>query len=337
MRIVQKYWKELLSVVLSVGVLYVFIQDANTQNLWTLLYNLNTTWLIGALVLKSISLTIHEYRLWLGFGQPRPPIQQTMQIGFASALLNILFPGRAGDIAAIAMLHKKCSVPVGTATFAVGMVGFFEGAIFGLMMVLVLLMNAPMWIQFLGEDIHLQSLQTISGLTLLGIGIVIIAAILGRRFTEEPPENTEEFSPLTWIKDAFGQTQSNLTNLRYILLNSFASIAEVWLMIASFAMGFEMLGLESSLVEFTPLLTWSLSGLVLGLSAIASIVFPQTYGAGSAAASVFILGFFGFDQTQALGFASIWWIISQVPAVILGLPSLWLLRKSSPQITAPDH
>ena len=53
-------------------------------------------------------------------------------------------------------------------------------------------------------------------------------------------------------------------------------------MIASFAMGFEMLGLQSSMVDLTPLLTWSLSGLVLGLSAIASIVFPQTYGAGSA-------------------------------------------------------
>lgn len=337
MRIVQKYWKELLSIVLSAGVLYVFIQDANTQDLWTLLYNLNTTWLIGALVLKSISLTIHEYRLWLGFGRPRPPIQQTMQIGFASAVLNILFPGRAGDIAAIAMLHKKCAVPVGTATFAVGMVGFFEGAIFGLMMMTVLLLNAPMWIQYLGEEYHLQSLQTISGLTLLGIGVVIVAAFVGRRVIGEPIETEGEFSPITWIKDAFNQTGSNLTNIRYIVLNSLASIAEVWLMIASFAMGFEMIGLESSSIVLTPMLTWSLSGLVLGLSAIASIVFPQTYGAGSAAASVFILGFFGFDQTQALGFAGIWWIISQVPAVILGLPSLWLLRKKSPQVTATDH
>ena len=101
-------------------------------------------------------------------------------------------------------------------------------------------------------------------------------------------------------------------------------------MIASFAMGFEMIGLESTSIDLGPMLTWSVSGLVLGLSAIASIVFPQTYGAGSAAASIFILGLFGFDQTQALGFATVWWLISQVPAVILGLPSLWLLsRKES--------
>jgi len=326
----KKYWKGILSLGLSVAVIWVFIQDANTQDLQALLLNLNWTWLIAAFIIKSISLTIHEYRLWLGFGQPRPPMQQTMQIGFASALLNMLFPGRAGDIAAIAMLHKKCKVPVGTATFAVGMVGFFEGAIFGVMMVLVLLMNAPMWIQFLGEETHLQSLQTISGVTLLGIGIVVVAAVVGRRLTEVPPDDQDEFSPLTWIQDTFRETQSNLTSVRYILLNSLASVAEVWLMIASFAMGFAMLGLESSMIDLSPLLTWSLSGLVLGLSAVASIVFPQTYGAGSAAASVLILGFFGFDQTQALGFASIWWLISQVPTLVLGLPSLWMIgRKSS--------
>ena len=74
-------------------------------------------------------------------------------------------------------------------------------------------------------------------------------------------------------------------------------------MIASFAMGFEMIGLESSSIVLTPMLTWS-SGLVLGLSAVASIVFPQTYGAESTAASSSFL-VFGFDQTQALGFASI--------------------------------
>lgn len=328
-----KHWKGVLSLGLSVAVIWVFIQDANTQDLQALLLNLNWTWLAAALIIKSISLTIHEYRLWLGFGQPRPPIQKTMQIGFASALLNMLFPGRAGDIAAIAMLHKNCNVPVGTATFAVGMVGFFEGAIFGLMMILVLLLNAPMWIQFLGEETHLQSLQTISGVTLLGIVIVVVAAVVGRRFTEAPPEEQDGFSPLTWIQDTFRQTQNNLTSVKYILLNSLASVAEVWLMIASFAMGFEMLGLESSMIDLSPLLTWSLSGLVLGLSAVASIVFPQTYGAGSAAASVLILGFFGFDQTQALGFASIWWLISQVPTLVLGLPSLWMIgRKSSDQI-----
>ncbi len=306
--------------------LFVFVQDANEQQLWTLLESMEWSWLVAALLLKSVSLTIHEYRLWLGFAHPRPPLRQTMQIGFASALLNIVFPGRAGDVAAIAMLHKRCGVPVGIATFAVGMVGFFEGAIFGLMMLGVLLFHAPMWIQYLGEDLHIQSVQTISGLTLLGIGVVVLAAFIGRRIVSEPPTQTEEFSPVEWLKDAFNQTGSTLVNLRYIALNAVASIAEVWLMIAAFAMGFDMLNLSSSTVGLTPLMAWSLSGLVLGISAIASIVLPPTYGAGSAAASIFILGLFGFDQTQALGFATTWWLISQVPTVVLGLPCLWTIN-----------
>lgn len=306
--------------------LFVFVQDANEQQLWTLLESMEWSWLVAALVLKSVSLTIHEYRLWLGFAHPRPPLRQTMQIGFASALLNIVFPGRAGDVAAIAMLHKRCGVPVGIATFAVGMVGFFEGVVFGLMMLGVLLFHAPMWIQYLGEDLHIQSVQTISGLTLLGIGIVVLAAIIGRRMASEPATQTEEFSPVEWLKDAFNQTGSTLVNLRYIALNTVASIGEVWLMVAAFAMGFDMLNLSSSTIELTPLMAWSLSGLVLGISAIASIVLPPTYGAGSAAASIFILGLFGFDQTQALGFATIWWLISQVPTVVLGLPCLWTIN-----------
>ncbi len=323
----SKHWTSVLSILLSVAVLYAFLQDADQQGLWNLFATLRWDWLLAALLIKSLSLSIHEYRLWLGFTKPRPPIQTTMQIGFASALLNILFPGRAGDVAAIAMLNKKCGVPIGIATFAVGMVGFFEGAVFGLMMLAVLVFNAPMWIQYLGTDLHLQSLQTISGLTLLGIGIVVVATIIGQRFFTEPEELTDDFSPLSWLRDAFNQTGQAIGNRQYILFNTLASIAEVWLMIAAFAIGFPMLDLQAELITLTPLLAWSLSGLVLGISAIASIVLPPTYGAGSAAASVFILGLFGFDETQALGFASVWWLISQVPTVLLGLPSLWLVGK----------
>ena len=332
MKTLQKHWKSILSIALSVAVLYVFLKDANEQDLWTLLTDLKWQWLFGALILKGISLSIHEYRLWLGFSTPRPPIHRTMQIGFASALLNILLPGRAGDIAAIAMLHKKCRVPIGVATFAVGMVGFFEGAIFGLMMLAVLLFNATMWIEYLGSELHIQSIQTITGLTLLGIVVVVIAAIIGRRFASEPPDHQEQFSPTSWLKDAFNQTGRTLVNIQYISTNALASVAEVWLMIAAFAMGFQILDLESSTLVLTPLLSWSLSGLVLGISAIASIVLPPTYGAGNAAASIFILGLFGFNQTQALGFAGVWWLISQVPTVVLGLPSLWAMSHKNHKV-----
>lgn len=325
-----KYWKEILSIALSILVLMLFLQDANQEILTDLFGQIHWGWLGVAFVAKAISLSIHEYRLWVGFPYPRPPIQDTMQIGFSSAVINIVAPGRAGDVAAIAMLHKRCAIPVGIATYAVGIVSFFEGAIFGLMMLAVLLLQSQQWIQYLGTDIHTESINTITGLTLLGILIVVIAAIIGRRLTDAPSEDSDsDFSPLVWIRDTFNQTGHTLTKPRYILVNSIASLLEVWLMIAAFAMGFWILPLESNLIEMTGLMAWSLSGLVLGISAISAIVLPPTYGAGNAAASIFILGLFGFDENNALAFAAIWWLISQVPTVILGLPSLWFISHSS--------
>ena len=80
------------------------------------------------------------------------------------------------------MLHKKCAVPVGTATFAVGMVGFFEGR--------------HIWIddddRSSNECTNVGSVpgrgntssksSNISGLTLLGIAIVIVEAICWSTF-----------------------------------------------------------------------------------------------------------------------------------------------------------
>ena len=290
---------------------------------------MNLNWLLFALILKSISLSIHEYRLWLGFPSPRPPIKTTLQIGFSSALINILIPGRAGDVAAIALLHKRCGIPVGIATYAVGIVGFFEGAAFGVMMIFVLFWQGRTWVEYLGSDLHQQSIGTITGLTLLGICLVLVASVIGRRVFPEASDEPSGFSPKGWLKDVFNQTGTTLTNTRYVLLNTITSIIEVWLMVAAFALGFWIIELNSNMMEISWTMAWSLSGLVLGISAIAGIVLPPTYGAGSAAASIFILGLFGFNQTEALGFASIWWLISQVPAVALGLPSIWIVQQNS--------
>jgi uncharacterized membrane protein YbhN (UPF0104 family) len=71
----------------------------------------------------------------------------------------------------------------------------------------------------------------------------------------------------------------------------------------------------------------------LGFSAIAAIVLPPTYGAGTVAASIFVLGLFGIDQSQAIAYSALWWIISQVPAAFLGIPCFLLLRKEEEQLS----
>ena len=91
-------------------------------------------------------------------------------------------------------------------------------------------------------------------------------------------------------------------------------------MIASFALGFWALGIDLS----NP---WTIAGLILGFSALASIVLPPTYGAGTTAAAIFVLGMMGISEEQAIAYSVVWWLISQLPAMALGIPSLWVLRK----------
>ena len=315
----MKHWKILLPLILSTFVFYLFFRDVDQDILTKNLRSLHWKWLGIALFLKTISLCIHEYRLWYSIHEPRPDFVQTMQIGFSNALLNLIIPWRAGDLIAIAMLRKICNLRIGIATFAIGIVSFFEAAVFGLLMIVMMLWQTPLWISLIGEQKHQESFQAVTGLTLLGIGIVVIAAMIGRR-VQEQEQDTDGFSPISWLKDSLKQTAQGLQSPRYLLFNGLASFIEVWLMIASFALGFWAIGIDLG----NP---WTIAGLILGFSALSSIVLPPTYGAGTAASAIFVLGILGISEELAIAYAAVWWLISQLPAMGLGMPSLWVLRK----------
>ena len=307
---------------LSLLVLILLLWDAQKQEIWEILQTVQWKWLLLALGIKSISLFIHEYRLWTSLSHPRPKMSTTMQIGFASALINILIPARAGDVVAIALLKKHCHIPTSLGTFAVGMVSFFEAAVFGTLMMIMLLLKAPIWIPLMGESILNQTLNTITIATLLGIVAVTSAVIIGRRLhpKEDEVSSQSSFSPLQWIQKTLHHAGDNLTDLRYLLNNTMASIIEVWLMIAAFALIFPALNI--AIID-----PWTISGLILGISAVASIVLPPTYAAGNTASAIFVLTLFQIDESAAIAYSTLWWIISQVPAAILGIPSLWRLQQ----------
>ena len=92
-------------------------------------------------------------------------------------------------------------------------------------------------------------------------------------------------------------------------------------MLYSFALGIEALGIEVAL-------PFSISAIILAFAALASILLPPSYGAGPAAAIVFVFALFNLSEAQALAYSTIWWLISQVPAALTGLPSFWLLKKT---------
>ena len=317
----MKKWQFAAQITISVLIVFLLLSDADLSSIGSALRQSQWIWLGGALILKMLSLLLHEYRLWLALTAPRPKLTLTMQIGFASGALNLVLPARAGDIAAIALLKKMCNLRSGIAAYAVGMAAFFEAAMFGLSMLIVLLLHAPEWKEKLGETLHAQTFQWITLFTFGGIAIAILTAIIGIRLRPQE-DQVEGFSPKQMLLDAIQQTGRGFRQPLYITLNILAASIEVWMMVASFAMALIALGIAIP----NP---WAISGLILGFSALASIVLPPTYGAGTTAACVFVLGLFGIDQSLALAYSALWWLVSQVPATILGLPCLIALRNRS--------
>jgi uncharacterized protein (TIRG00374 family) len=298
--------------------------DADFSEISHALEQSNLGWITGALLLKLLTLFIHEFRLWLALNHPRPVIRRTMTIGFASGALNLVLPGRAGDIAAIAMLQRFCKLSPGVAAHAVGMASFFEAAVFGLMLIGVFGFGATQWQTALGVFEHTRALTWISTITLSGIVFVVIIAIIGNRLApqaEEAETTDNGFSIRDFLSDAFRQTGKALSSPTYLVLNIVIAFVEVWGMIFAFSMGFWALGIDIP----TP---WTAAAVMLGASALASIILPPTYGAGPAAAAVFILSLFGVPQSVALAYSAVWWLISQLPCAMIGVPCIWLLRKS---------
>lgn len=318
---ITRRWSFWLQLFLSLLILLLLSLDSQLEDVQNALTESSWLWLGGALLLKLITLFIHEFRLWLALTEPRPPIAQTMTIGFASGAINLVLPGRAGDIAAIAMLQKVCKLKPGVAAYAIGMASFFEAALFGLMLMGVFILGASQWEAALGAFEHSRALSWISAVTLGGIILVIIAAIVGSRLKPQAEESPDGFSIRTFIEDAFRETGTALRSPKYILLNIFVAGIEVWGMVFSFALGFWALGIDIP----TP---WTAAAVMLGFSALAAVILPPTYGAGPAAAAVFVLSLFGIPQSTALAYAALWWVISQIPCAMIGIPCIWLLKGS---------
>ena len=316
---IARRWSFWLQLFLSLLILLLLSLDSQITDIQSALSKSSWYWLGAALLLKLVTLFIHEFRLWLALTEPRPPIAQTMTIGFASGAINLVLPGRAGDIAAIAMLQKVCRLKPGVAAYAIGMASFFEAALFGLMLMGVFILGANQWEAALGTLEHARALNWVSGATLGGIVVVILAAIVGNRLKGEPDEPEDGFSIRQFITDAFRETGTALRSPKYIALNILVAGIEVWGMVFSFALGFWALGIDIP----TP---WTAAAVMLGFSALAAVILPPTYGAGPAAAAVFILSLFGIPQSTALAYAALWWIISQIPCAFIGIPCIWLLK-----------
>lgn len=310
----QRRWiAPALQVGASALVLSLLVSDTDLSAVRAVLARSHLGWLALALLVKSAALVLHEVRLWLAFNPPRPPPRKTVAIGLAAGLLNTVLPLRAGDVAAIAMLRRECGVRVGAATAAVGVSSFLEAAVFGGLLGGVLLAGAGRWREVVGEAAHAEALQWVTASTLLGIGVVVVAVLVGRRLGPAP--EGEGPGVVQLLRDTLTQTGDSLGVPARLALHVSLAVVDVAATVAGFALLLPVLGIS------VPMPVLAASG-VLAISAVASVVLPPTYGAGPAAASVAVLAAFGVGQADALAFAAGYWVISQVPAVVLGLPCL---------------
>jgi len=310
----RPWW--ILQLLASIAIIGALVKDVDSEQMVSVFEYARLDWLLLAVLLKFVTLTLHELRLWIALPAPRPPIQQVMAIGFAAGVLNLVLPGRAGALASIAFLNRECYVKASTSTAIVGLVNFLEAAVFGLMLLGVLLFGASQWESILGAQEHARALQWVTIGTLGGIAVAILIAILSRFVSPTERYAIESPSPIQIIRDTFAKTGDTLSSPSWLIVNTSTAAIQVAGMICAFAIALPAVGIHIP----TP---WVAAAGVLALSSIAAIVLPPSYGAGPAAASVVILSAFGVGQASALAYAGAWWIISQLPATLLGIPCLW--------------
>ena len=298
----------------SLLVLALLLRDTDRAALVEVLEQAQPAWLAAALGVKVFALLLHELRLWMAFNAPRPPLAKVTAIGLAAGVLNLVLPGRAGDVAAVALLRRECGVSLGAATAAVGVASFLEAAVFGLTLGAVLLVGASQWQALLGAAAHRDALTMVTLLTLGGIAVAVLGVLIGRRLAgaEAKPSGP---GPLALIRETLRQSSDSLTTPRSLALNLLLAGVDVAATVGAFALALPAVGLDVPL-------PWLAASGILAISSLASVVLPPTYAAGPAAASIAVLALFGVDQAGAVAYAGAWWILSQVPAALLGLPCL---------------
>ena len=297
----------------SALVLGLLLSDTDVDAVRDTLARSHLGWLALAVCVKSAALVLHEVRLWLAFNPPRPPARKTVAIGLAAGLLNTLLPLRAGDVAAIAMLRRECGVRVGAATAAVGVSSFLEAAVFGSLLGTVLVAGAGRWREIVGTAVHADAVQWVTASTLGGVAIAVVAVVIGRRLGPAPKDTGPGL--LSLLRDTLTQTGDSLGVPARLAMHVSLAAIDVAATVAGFALLLPVLGITVAM----PVLA---AAGVLAISAVAGVVLPPTYGAGPAAASVAVLAAFGVGQADALAFAAGYWLLSQGPAVALGLPCL---------------
>ncbi|RME20198.1 MAG: hypothetical protein D6798_20970 [Deltaproteobacteria bacterium] len=297
---------------LSVAVLAWLGHDVDTGQVAAVARAADWRILVVAFGLKLASLLLHEVRTWLPLPRPRPPLVPVVATCLGVGMLNLVLPGRAGDLGIIAALHRRFGVPPGTATAVVGVTGFIEAAVFGILLVAVLatsLLGVPGVVDTAHRTRTLAALAGGAGLAAVSIGVAVRA---GRWLADRPAPT----GVVGILHRALVDTAALLTNPREMAANISLALVQTGLMVAAFAAGLPAVG-------FDDLPALATAGAVLAISSLAGLLLPPTWGLGPAAASRLVLTAAGHGPEDALVYAGAYWLIAHLPVLAVGLPALW--------------
>ena len=329
-------WRRLLKISVSLTILGLLLSQVDRAS-WRIAWEQSQPlWLVGAVVLKSLTLLLHELRLWMAFERPRPPLLRVCAIGFAAGVINLIAPGRAGDIASIAMLHRECDVKVGAATTAVGLVAFLEAAMLGVFLLCIVGLGAINFEAVYQNMAVIQSVEMDASeqvqLLLRWVGFGLLASVLAAGLAvlwwvkRDPQSATAPRGRLKGILlDTLEATMGQLSSPVSLLGNVALAGLQVLGMVGAFAMALTAVGIA---VPYP----WVAAATILLLSSVAAIGLPPALAAGPALASMAVLPLFGVgdiqdlnalsSNPQILAYTGAYWIISQVPAALFGIPCL---------------
>jgi uncharacterized membrane protein YbhN (UPF0104 family) len=299
----------------SVAVLVLLVRQAALDELSTALTQASWGWLAVACVGKTLGLTLHEVRLWVSLlPGHRRPVWAVVLIGYAAGLVNTVLPMRSGDMFAVVLLRTEQDVPAPAAISAVALTAILEAVAFGLFLLGVLVFGAAHFDELLGTASANRATGAVGLLALGSLAAAVVTVLIARRFGEEPREPGPGL--VAGLKSTLVATGDHLRRPGLALSNLALAFGQVLALLVTFWCLLPAVGIDLGL----PLL--AVSG-ILAVGSLASIALPPTMAAGPAAVSVFVLGFFGVGEAQALAYAAMSWVVNVVPALAVGAVPLW--------------
>lgn len=307
----------LAQVVGSLLILGLLLRGARAEGLLTLLGDLSWPWVIAALLAKGVSVTVREVRLWIALAYwRRLPFFKVLALGYAAGLVNNVTPARGGDLLAAALLQRELDVPGPKALAAVGITSLVEALVFAAFLLGTLAFHATHWRELLGAARAYQALELMTVLTVVAVFgsvvLVVVSRRVGRVQTGPPPPGLR-----SWVTQLLVDTGAGLSAFGPLVAGALCAVVQVAGVVFSQALLLPALGVDLSF----PLLAVTF---FVAAGSLAAVVLPQTMGAGSATAAVFVLTAFGASESQALAFAALVWVVHVLPLTLLGLGPLWV-------------